>query len=263
MISRRNIRIKVMQNLYALKAHPESQTNTSQEKIRTVQEQTLKNMEESSRTFIQLLFAMLKIARYADQDARQRATKYLPSQEDLNVSTKIVRNPIVLKLQKNEGFRAITGKFHFESRMDKELIKKLYDRFIDLEGYKKYIQTEGNNRKADKEILSVLFHQLLFSDEDFEQFMDDQYIQWGDDKGMMKILVSNYLNKPGTFNFNHLLSEEKKEYAFELIRTVLEKHDHCTKWINPRLKNWDPDRVAVIDMLLLHMGICEFLYFPS
>src|SRR5699024_587029 len=93
--------------------------------------------------------------------------------------------------------------------------------------------------------------------------MDDQYIQWGDDKGMMKILVSNYLNKPGTFNFNHLLSEEKKEYAFELIRTVLEKHDHCTKWINPRLKNWDPDRVAVIDMLLLHMGICEFLYFPS
>src|SRR5699024_1215234 len=129
--------------------------------------------------------------------------------------------------------------------------------------YKEYVKTSGSDKAADKEILKELFATLLFDDEEFDQLMDDQYLQWQDDIPMMEILVSNFLNKPATFQFGHLLNEGKKEYAIELTRTVIEKQDYCREWISPRLKNWDPDRVALIDMLLLHMGVCEFLYFPT
>lgn len=252
-----------MQNLYALKACSISGTEEDVPKtVRAAQKQTLKNLEESSRIFIQLLYSIQEVAQYADRDARQRASKRLPTKEDLNVSTKIAQNPILQNQKDNEGFQSMVKEGALSKRKDASLIKLLYGRLCQKEEYKTYIMDE-NSPKVDKTILSVLFNDVLMEDEDFDQYMDDQYMQWQDDKGMMKILVMNYLNKSASFKFDHLISKEKKEYALELIRTVIEKRGHCLEWIKPRLQNWDPERVAMIDMLLLHMGICEFLYFPS
>lgn len=262
MISRRNIRIKVMQNLYALKAWQESEDGALRQKVHSAQQQTLQHLEQSSRMFIQLLFTLCKVAEFADKDARQRAAKYLPTEADKNVSTKISRNAFVQTLQQHEGFQQLVKDTHLQERTDNDLIKELYLRLITADAYKEYIQTGENDRRSDKKILAILL-ELLMEDEDFEQFMDDLYMHWQDDKPMMKILVTNYLNKPGGFDFKHLISQEKEEYALELIRTVMEKRDQCMEWIKPRLQNWDPERVAVIDMLLLYMGVCEFLYFPS
>ncbi len=263
MISRRNIRVKVMQNLYALKTWQDLDDEELQKKVQAAQKQTLRHLEQSSRILIQLLFTLCEIAKFADKDARQRAAKYLPSKEDLEVSTKIAHNIFVQNLQQHADFKQLVKEAHLPERMDKELIKNLYSRLIATATYKNYIQTEENDLRSDKKILLALFNELLIQDENYDQFMDDLYMHWQDDKPMMKILVANYLNKPAAFNFKQLISTEKKEYALTLVRTVIEKKEHCIEWIKPRLQNWDPERVAIIDMLLLYMGVCEFLYFPS
>src|SRR5690606_8007502 len=93
--------------------------------------------------------------------------------------------------------------------------------------------------------------------------MEDSFLHWGDDEDMMGILVGNYLSKPQLFNFLQLISREKLEYAKELLLTVIDKKDYCMELIRPKLQNWDPERIAAIDMLLMEMGVCEFLYFPT
>ncbi len=264
MISRRNIRVKVMQVLYSLSALQDSTGRNTEDNLQEAQRQVLQQMNQSSRVFIHLLYTLCEVARYADVDARQRAARYLRSEEDLHVSTRIVNNRFVSQLLGNEGFQWQVKEGHLASRSDKDLIKNLFHRLQDTAAYKEYTQqTQEDDLSQDKNILLYLFNSLFMEDEDFDQYMGDLYLQWQDDKKMMQMLVGNYLQKPTSFNFRQLVSREKREYATELVRTVIEKKEICLKWIQPRLQNWDPDRVAIIDMLLLNMGISEFLYFPS
>jgi N utilization substance protein B len=77
------------------------------------------------------------------------------------------------------------------------------------------------------------------------------------------MLMDNFFRNAQKVNFLSLISGEKREYAQELLRTVLEKDDYCMELIRPKLVNWEAERVAQIDMLLLRMGVCEILYFPT
>ena len=252
-----------MQNLYALKAWQETGDDEMRKKIQVAQQHTMAHLEQSGRLFIHLLYTLCEVAQYADMDARQRAAKYIPTEEDLHVSTKIVQNSLVRKTLENKDFSALAKEGQMDSRTDPELIKKLYGRFIATEAYQTYTSQAEPTRAADIKVLGALFNDLLMKDEDFTQYMDDLYLQWQDDRSMMKMLVMSYFNKPDGYDFTHFVEKEKKEYAAELIRTVLEKKNYCLEWITPRLQNWDPKRVAIIDMLLLHMAVCEFLFFPS
>jgi N utilization substance protein B len=265
MISRRNIRIKVMQTLYSLGAFEIQNTDEEQNKnmVTSAQRQMRQHLEQANQIFIHLLYTLCEIARYADIDARQRASKHLPSPEDLQVNTKIARNSSILRLMEDHAFNSRVKEVHSKEITDMEIIRELYHELTRTPQYQGYIGSSNENAEADKKIIQFLFNELLMKKESFDQYMEDTFLHWPDDRGMMKILVNNYLNKPWLFNFKQLLSNEKQNYAMELLRTVLDKKPYCLELIRPRLQNWDPDRVAVIDMLLLFMGVCEFLYFPT
>jgi N utilization substance protein B len=80
---------------------------------------------------------------------------------------------------------------------------------------------------------------------------------------MLEQLVMNYLHKPGVYNTREMVSDEKWFFARDLLRTTLEKKEFCSTLINPKLKNWDADRIAVLDMILMRMGLCELLFFET
>jgi N utilization substance protein B len=80
---------------------------------------------------------------------------------------------------------------------------------------------------------------------------------------MVVLLVQNFIQKPSTFNFQELLGKEKWQFAKELLETTLNKKDVTQELIKPKLKNWDPERIATLDMILMRMGVCEFLFFET
>lgn len=80
---------------------------------------------------------------------------------------------------------------------------------------------------------------------------------------MVVQLLSGYIQKPGTYNFNKMMSADKEQFAKNLLQTVLEKNEHLQSLIIPKLKNWDPERIALLDMILMKMGVAEFLYFET
>ncbi|WP_074239485.1 transcription antitermination factor NusB [Chitinophaga niabensis] len=258
MISRRNIRVKVMQTLYAMDTmeqgtvKPGTATSLLNEKL-----------DQTSQIFTYLLFSVARIAQYAETDAQVRASKHLPSAEDLAVNTKIAGNDFVFQVLGDKGFQVNLDSWKLRRLEDQELIRKLYNQLVESDIYKAYIAEPGRDKAKEKQIIEYIYKEILEKSEAFRQHMEDSFIHWGDDEEMMTILVGNFFSKPQLFNFLQLISREKLEYAKELLLTVLDKKEYTLELIKPKLQNWDPERIAAVDMLLMEMGVCEFLYFPT
>lgn len=222
-----------------------------------------KKIEQSRQLFTYLVYFITEVARYAETDARIRASKHLPTAEDLNINTKIAGNELLWKILEEASFKKAVADLKPQNILDAELLKKTYQQLVASPEYTEYIEVQARDKHSEKEILSFIFTNLMLPNEDFINHVEEQFINWDDDAEMMNQLVLNYLQKPASFNLSEILSADKWDFAKSLLQTVLEKQELCMEMIKPKLKNWDADRIAALDMILLQMGICEFLFFET
>jgi N utilization substance protein B len=258
MISRRNIRVKVMQTLYTLN------TVDGEQKIADPVKLLQKQMDASRQLFIYLLYTLTEVARYAETDSLKRASKHLPNQQDLNVNTKLSGNEYLWKILENASFKkAVEDENPGSIEGSTGQIKKLYNELTTTEEYKTYIAAQSREKKSEKDIIVFIFTNLMLPSEDFTAHIEEFFTNWDDDAEMMNQLMLNYLQKPGSYNLQEMLSKEKWDFARSLLTTTREKREYVLEMIKPKLKNWDADRIAVLDMILMEMGVCELLYFET
>ena len=257
MISRRNIRVKVMQTLYAIETREES--ISSNEAVKQLQ----KHFDQSRQLLVYIVYFLTEVARYAEKDSRNRASKHLPTKEDLRVNTKLAGNELLWKIIESPGWKQVQTEDKPQLIEDNELVRKIYHELADRDEYKKYISMPGRDRKEEKEILDLIFSELMLPNEAFTSHIEENFTNWSDDADIMVQLVNNFLNKPNSYNFQDLISNEKKQFAVGLLETTLEKKELVMDYIKPKLKNWDSERIAVLDMILMRMGVCEFLFFET
>ncbi|MBI5857502.1 MAG: transcription antitermination factor NusB [Sphingobacteriales bacterium] len=257
MISRRNIRVKVMQTLYTV--------STLEKEIKPGEPQQIlqKLFDQTRSLFIYLIYFLTETARYAETDAHQRASKHLPTQEDLHVNTKITGNEVLLKMVNDPALKEQLSKQKPGQFCDKELLRKIYHLLAESPEYKSYITHPARERADEKKILEFILNDLLLANESFVAHVEEVFSNWDDDGEMLVQLLSGYLSKPGSYNFNQMMSADKASFAKNLLQTVLEKGEHLQSLIIPKLKNWDPDRIALLDMIMMKMGVAEFLYFET
>lgn len=222
-----------------------------------------KKIDQSRALFTYLIYFITEVARYAETDARQKAGKHLPSAADLVINTKLAGNELLWKILEDPGFKAAVSENKLEHKLDPELVKKIYQGLVTTVEYKEYIEEQSRDKKAEKRILEFIFNNLLLPDENFINHMEESFINWDDDAEMMQTLVLNYLNKPAPGVFTQIMSKEKWDFAKDLLQTVQDKAEQSLELIKPKLKNWDADRIASLDLILLQMGVCEFLYFET
>ena len=257
MISRRNIRVKVMQTLYAVES---SDPVIPADKARKLLEG---QFEQSRQLFTALILLITETARYAETDARNRASKHLPSQEDLSVNTRIAGNSLLWQILEDVSFRHAAEESKISQIADPELIRSIYLRLVASEPYQAYITRESREKKDEKDILAFIFTDLMLPDESVTAHLEEHFNHWEDDADMMVQLVMNYLGKPGSTNFQDLVSPEKRQFALTLLQTSIEKKTYCLDLIRPKLKNWDAERIAQLDMILMRLGVCELLWFET
>jgi len=257
MINRRNIRVKVMQTLYTI-ATTENEAKPG-DAVKVLQ----KHFEQTRQLFIYLTYFLSEVASYAETDAHNRASKHLPTYEDLHVSTKMVGNEIISKIREDASFKEFVNKDKPQQLLDKELVKKIYHELVETKEYKKYISNAQRDKKEEREILEFVLDKFLLNKENFLSHIEDNFSNWEDDGEMVVQLLVNYLQKPGSYNFKEMISEEKFNFAKSLLQTVQEKAELLENFVIPKLKNWDPERIALLDMILMKMGVAEFLYFET
>jgi N utilization substance protein B len=257
MISRRNIRVKVMQTIYTLSTL--DQPAKPGESVKALQ----RHFDQSKEMLLYISYFLTEVAAYAEKDAYKRRGKHLPSAEDMNVNTKIAGNELLWKIKEDPSYREESAKAKPELRLDKDLVRKIYMQLAETPLYKQYIHAGERNPKSEREIVDLIFRELMLQNESFISHLEEMFINWDDDGDMVVQTLDDMLQKPGSVNFSQILTPDKWEFGKILIQTVLEKAEHLEALIIPRLKNWDAERIAALDMIIMKMGVAEFLYFET
>ena len=222
-----------------------------------------RHFDQSKELFLYLTYFLSEVAGYAEKDAYNRSAKHLPSNEDLNVNTKIAGNQLLWKIREDPTYQQEVGRAKPEQKIDKELVKKTYLQLTESPEYKNYIGSQERNPKDEKAILDFILDELLLPNEIFVGHLEEIFMNWDDDADMVIQLMQGLLQKPGIVNFKEVMSPDKWDFAKSLLTTVLEKQQHLETFIVPKLKNWDAERIAALDMIIMKMGVAEFLYFET
>jgi len=257
MISRRNIRVKVMQTIYTVSTL--EQELKPGEPVKLLQ----RHFDQSKELLVYLTYFLSEVTGYVEKDAYVRSGRHLPTKEDLNVNTKIAGNELLWKIREDVSYQEEVARTKPEQRIDKELVKKIYSQLVETPEYKQYISTNERNNQDERAILEFIVDEFLLPNEVFISHLEEHFMNWDDDSDMVVQLVQGLLQKPGAINFKEVMSADKWEFAKSLITTVLEKQEHLETHIVPKLKNWDAERIAALDMIIMKMGVAELLYFET
>lgn len=257
MISRRNIRVKVMQTLYTM--------GTLENEVKAGEPRKVlqSHFDQTRSLLIYMTWFLMEVTRYAETNAHNRAGKHLPSAEDLNVNTKIAGNELLWKMMEDAALKEQFNAQKPERIADKELIRKVYLMLVETPEYKAYINKSSREKAEEKKIIEFILNDLMLANENFVCHIEENFSNWDDDGEMVVQLLVGYLQKPGSYDFKQMLSPDKDAFAKGLLDTVRDKDEHLQTLIIPKLKNWDPERIALLDMVLMKMGLAEFLYFET
>lgn len=245
-----------MQTLYA--AHSSHQTDKpfNPEKI-------LKQHFAQSRSLLVFIIQFLTdVARYAEKDAYKRSHKFIPSEKDLNVNTKLAGSNLLWQMLENTSLKDLQKKEKPELMIDADPVKKIYNKLITTREYIHYINIGQQSRQEDRKIFEYILNDLMLGNEEFVSHVEELFSNWDDDGDMLAQILATFLSKP-TLNLQEIISKDKEQFAVSLLQTVLDKEDFLLDIIKPKLKNWDPERIALLDMVLMKMGLSEFLYFET
>src|SRR5688572_9715070 len=189
MISRRNIRVKVMQTLYSLESQEDSVKSGDPAKM------LKRHFDQSRQLLVYLLYTITQIARYSETDARNKAAKHLPSAEDLQVNTKIAGNELMWKILEHPSFIQAVKEEKPENLQDTELLRRIYLDMAASDKYQQYIHVQSRDRKEEKEMLAFILTHLLLPNETFISHLEEKFSNWDDDADMVPALAVNFLSK--------------------------------------------------------------------
>ena len=263
MLSRRNARVKVMQTLYAF--------NQDEEVHKESLKRTLsKSINQSYELFIYNLLVLKEVAEYSRTDAEIKRSKYLPSKEELELANpKIADNPIIQYLNDSEQINKLVRKFKIRHFLDQELNKQLFQSLASNDKYKVYVMNEQSSVRDDRKILEYLYEEVLLKDENFQQHMEESFPVWHDDADIIAFSVKAALEElqkeRSLKKINEFVEklEEAEGFANEILSKTLDHSEEYTKLIAPKLKNWEVDRIAIMDMILMKMALTEILDCPT
>jgi len=227
------------------------------------------HFDQTRSLLIYLTWFLTEVARYAETEAHKRAGKHLPTAEDLNVNTKIAGNETLWKMLEDPALKEQFAKekpasIHRSGQAENtDMVRKVYLELVETPAYKTYTSKQSRDKVEEKKIIEFILNDLMLANEAFVSHIEENFSNWNDDGEMVVQLLAAYIQKPGIYNFNQLLSPDKAQFAKSLLQTVQDKATHLQEIIIPKLKNWDPERIALLDMILMKMGVAEFLYFET
>lgn len=199
-----------------------------------------------------------------------RKVKKLPTEQDINPNTKFINNKIFGIIAINKQVASESSKRKISWEKDLEIVQKLFSKITESEEYKLYMSTPVRDFKEDKKFISEIYRNIIAGDESLDMFFEEKNIHWADDIDFVNTLVLktiDYIPESATDNFPiALLYKDEKEdklFAKELFKNVIEHSEETAKLIQGKTENWELERIAFMDVLLMKMSIIEFLYFPT
>ncbi len=262
MISRRIIRTKVLQVLYAYYSSEEKSINNTEKELFFC-------IHKAYDLYHYLFDLVVEIADYAENRIEIKKNKHQPSYDDLHPNTKFITNQVIGQFRNNRQLNAYLEQKKLSWKDNPELIKELYLLMTESEIYENYMADPVRSYHDDRKFIEKLFSKIILLSEDLYVMLEEKSIYWNDDVDFVISMIVKTLKR-----FNELSDadqklmpmfkdQEDRDFTKDLLRKAIINHDELRELIKEHSKNWDVDRIAFMDILIMQLAITEFLYFPS
>ncbi len=260
MISRRLLRIKILQILYA-------HFNSDDSGIVKSEKELIFSIKKAYDLYFYLLLLSISVKRYAESRIELAKNKRLPTFEDLHPNMRFVDNQVIRQIEENPAFNRYLSENKMSWVNHPELIKSLYNKMVDSSYYQTYMDLPTCSYTDDKQLVIDFYTNELEDHEMFYEIMEEQSIFWNDDiefvTGMaVKTVKAMHQNKNSGL-LPMYKSDDDRDFAYRLLRATIVHHDEYRKLIEGYVDNWDIERIAFIDNLIMQMAINELIEFPS
>jgi len=262
MISRRQLRIKVLQTLYAYYNADDSDISKSEKELQF-------SIGKAYDLYHYLLVLIIDIALYAESRIEIARNKKIPTYEDLHPNTRFIDNRIITLLRENAQLLKYIDQKKLNWANYPELIKELYNMMIADEHYLAYMAADESGFEEDKKVLIKIYNQIILPNEYLDQVLEEQSIFWNDDVEYIVSMVVKTIKRfkesdgPGKDLLKIYKNDEDKDFSVLLFRNAMLHRDEYLAYIRDNTKNWDLERIAFLDILIMQMAIAEMITFPT
>lgn len=263
MLTRRHIRVKVLQSIYAYNRRVNPDID-SQEKFLKY---SIEQMQDLYLLMLQLLVAM---QQQADRFLTKSQQKYLATEVEKNPSRTFIDNKLLDLITNNSLFAETIEKKKLNYwDLDSEYVNILFNELKEKDWYQAYLEQKETDFKADQKFILRVFKEVIAPNDKLYEYLEDKRLTWIDDYPLVNTAIVKMLGKLSEKNASSLLvpdlykNDEDRDYSIQLFRKVILNEEKLLAEITGKTPNWDQDRIADVDLIILKMGIAEFLYFPS
>lgn len=264
MLNRRYLRIKAMQAVYSFFQSEDSDLVAGEKEL-------LRSIDRTYDLYLTALIFPCELADLAVNKAEIARNKMLPTQEDLNPNLKFVNNKLIHKIRdsKNVQKEISARRIGWQSDAAIDLIRKTWEAIRNWDRFKEYMSTRENTWTEDAEFVMDIFRKHVGDSDMFEQFIEEISLHWPGDMNMAVapalLKTCEAATEEGELNLAPLYKdpEDDKKFVLELFRKTVLDHESSAALIGDKTKNWEVDRIAVMDVILMQMAITELKNFPS
>ena len=262
MINRVLIRLKIVQIVYAYYQNGGKNLDTAEKEL-------FFSLSKAYDLYNYLLLLMVEVTKQANKRLNAAKNKLVPTKEELFPNTKFVENRFIAQLEVNKQLLEFSNNQKKTWENEADFVKTLCDKILESDIYKEYMASETSSYEEDRELWRKLYKNIIFNNIELDQVLEDQSLYWNDDKEIVDTFVLKTIKRFDEKNgakqelLPEFKDEEDQDFALRLFRRTILNADYYRHLISENTKNWDLDRVAFMDVVIMQIALAEILSFPN
>ena len=262
MINRVLIRLKIVQIVYAYYQNGGKNLDTAEKEL-------FFSLSKAYDLYNYLLLLMVEVTKQANKRLNAAKNKLVPTKEELFPNTKFVENRFIAQLEVNKQLLEFSNNQKKTWENEADFVKTLCDKILESDIYKEYMASETSSYEEDRELWRKLYKNIIFNNIELDQVLEDQSLFWNDDKEIVDTFVLKTIKRFDEKNgakqelLPEFKDEEDQDFARRLFRRTILNADYYRHLISENTKNWDLDRVAFMDVVIMQIALAEILSFPN
>ena len=262
MINRVLIRLKIVQIVYAYYQNGGKNLDTAEKEL-------FFSLSKAYDLYNYLLLLMVEVTKQANKRLNAAKNKLIPTKEELFPNTKFVENRFIAQLEVNKQLLEFSNNQKKTWENETDFVKNLCDKIFESDIYKEYMASETSSYEEDRELWRKLYKNIIFTNVELDQVLEDQSLYWNDDKEIVDTFVLKTIKRFDEKNgakqelLPEFKDEEDQDFARRLFRRTILNADYYRHLISENTKNWDLDRVAFMDVIIMQIALAEILSFPN
>ena len=263
MLNRRLLRIKVMQTLYGFFQSEDADLVKEEKNL-------LLSIDRIYDLYLYYLCLPVELAHIAEIQMEEARNKVMPTEDDLNPNRKFVDSYLIKALENNTELKKLLENRKISWSAENELLHKLWKKIKNSESYQRFLHNGDDHPAAHRKFMEKLYNEFVVDNDDLYSIFQEKSIYWDyEDNDFGVQMAMRYFSKiKSEENYRSIPPkykdpEDDAEFVKNLFRKSIKHDKEISELIEGKTQNWEVDRIAIIDVLLMKMAIVEFLHFSS